>query len=134
MFNTNEAAFLAGYLAAGMTETSDVGTRAMTMSCPKCFKRVQIQDVIIKAPMVQLEHLLELVNQHFEVPGLGSVIKKAHAMARQTYSGDITIHPERHLANLGRTFSNFGQREIDKILWEGRRATWPTRSSAASRS
>ena len=46
-------------------------------------------------------------------------------MARQTYSGDITIHPERHLANLGKTFSNFGQKEIDKILWEGRRATWP---------
>jgi len=84
-----------------------------------------IQDVIIKAPMVQLEHLLELVHQHFDVPGLSSIIKKAHAMARQTYSGDITIHPERHLANLGKTFSNFGQKEIDKILWEGRRATWP---------
>jgi TAG lipase/steryl ester hydrolase/phospholipase A2/LPA acyltransferase len=84
-----------------------------------------IQDVIIKAPMVQLEHLLELVHQHFEVPGLSSIIKKAHAVARQTYSGDITIYPERHLANLGRTFSNFGQSEIDKILWEGRRATWP---------
>jgi predicted acylesterase/phospholipase RssA len=84
-----------------------------------------IQDVIIKAPMVQLEHLLELVHRHFEVPGLSSIIKKAHAVARQTYSGDITIHPERHLANLGRTFSNFGQKEIEKILWEGRRATWP---------
>ena len=84
-----------------------------------------IQDVIIKTPMVQIEHLLELVHSHFQVPGLSSVIKKAHAVARQTYSGDITIYPERHLANLGRTFSNFGQREIDKILWEGRRATWP---------
>jgi len=84
-----------------------------------------IQDVIIKAPMVQVEHLLELVHSHFQVPGLSSVIKKAHAVARQSYSGDITIYPERHLANLGRTFSNFGQKEIDKILWEGRRATWP---------
>jgi predicted acylesterase/phospholipase RssA len=84
-----------------------------------------IQDVIVKAPMVQLEHMLELVHNHFKVPGLSSIIKKAHAMARQTYSGDITIYPERHLANLGRTFSNFGHMEIDRILWEGRRATWP---------
>jgi TAG lipase/steryl ester hydrolase/phospholipase A2/LPA acyltransferase len=84
-----------------------------------------IQDVIVKTPMVQIEHLLELVNRHFEIPGLSSVIKKAHAVASQTYSGDITIHPERHLANLGKTFSNFGRREIDNILWEGRRATWP---------
>jgi predicted acylesterase/phospholipase RssA len=84
-----------------------------------------IQDVIVKTPMVQVEHLLELVNRHFDIPGLSSVIKKAHAVARQTYSGDITIYPERHLANLGKTFSNFGRHEIDRILWEGRRATWP---------
>ena len=84
-----------------------------------------IQDVMIKAPMVQVEHLLELVQQHFDIPGLNSVIKKAHAMARQTYSGDITIHPERRLMNLRKTFTNFGAAEIEKILWEGRRATWP---------
>ena len=84
-----------------------------------------IQDVAIKGPMVQIEHFLELVHQHFELPGLSSIIKKAHAMARQTYSGDITIYPERHLMNLGKTFSNFGPVEIEKIFQEGRRATWP---------
>jgi len=84
-----------------------------------------IQDVAIKGPMVQIEHFLELVHQHFELPGLGSIIKKAHAVARQTYSGDITIYPDRHLANLGKTFSNFGPKEIEKIFQEGRRATWP---------
>lgn len=84
-----------------------------------------IQDVVIKGPMVQLEHFLELVHQHFELPGLGSVVKKAHSIARQTYSGDITIYPEGHLRNLGRTFSNFGPVEIEKIFWEGRRSTWP---------
>jgi predicted acylesterase/phospholipase RssA len=84
-----------------------------------------IQDVVIKGPMLQVEHFLELVHRHFELPGLNSVIKKAHAMARQSYSGDITIHPERHLRNLGKTFSNFGPAEVEKILWEGRRATWP---------
>jgi predicted acylesterase/phospholipase RssA len=84
-----------------------------------------IQDVIIKAPMVQLEHLLELVKQHFDFPGLGSVIKKAHAVARQNYSGDITVYPERNLLSLGRLFNNLGPEEMDALLLEGRRATWP---------
>jgi predicted acylesterase/phospholipase RssA len=84
-----------------------------------------IQDVILKAPMVQIEHFLELVHQHFDVPGLGSVIKKAHAIASQTYSGDITVYPERHLMNLGKMFSNFGPEEVQKMMLEGRRATWP---------
>jgi predicted acylesterase/phospholipase RssA len=84
-----------------------------------------IQDVILKAPMVQIEHFLELVHQHFDVPGLGSVIKKAHAIASQTYSGDITVYPERHLMNLGKMFTNFGPEEVQKMMLEGRRATWP---------
>jgi len=84
-----------------------------------------IQDVVIKAPMVQLEHLLELVQQHFDLPGLGSIIKKAHAMARQTYSGDITIHPERSLLSLSRMFNNLGPRQLETMMMEGRRATWP---------
>jgi predicted acylesterase/phospholipase RssA len=84
-----------------------------------------IQDVVIKAPMVQIEHLLELVQQHFHFPGLTSVIKKAHAVARQTYSGDITIYPERNLANLTRLFYNLGPEDLENMMLEGRRATWP---------
>lgn len=84
-----------------------------------------IQDVVIKAPMVQIEHLLELVQQHFDFPGLGSVIKKAHAVARQTYSGDITIYPDRNLFSLVRLFNNLGPDEMEAMMLEGRRATWP---------
>jgi TAG lipase/steryl ester hydrolase/phospholipase A2/LPA acyltransferase len=84
-----------------------------------------IQDVILKAPMVQIEHFLELVHQHFDVPGLGSMIKKAHAIASQTYSGDITVYPEQHLMNLGKMFTNFGPEQMEKMMLEGRRATWP---------
>jgi predicted acylesterase/phospholipase RssA len=84
-----------------------------------------IQDVVIKAPMVQIEHLLELVQQHFDFPGLGSVIKKAHAVARQTYSGDITIYPDRNLFSLIRLFNNLGPEEMEAMMLEGRRATWP---------
>ncbi|MBT8048488.1 MAG: DUF3336 domain-containing protein [Xanthomonadales bacterium] len=84
-----------------------------------------IQDVILKAPMVQVEHFLELVHQHFDVPGVGSMIKKAHAVASQTYSGDITVYPEKHLMNIGKMFTNFGPSEVKKMIMEGRRATWP---------
>lgn len=84
-----------------------------------------IQDVIIKAPMVQIEHLLELVQQHFEIPGLGSIIKKAHAVARQNYSGDITIYPEKGLTRLSRIFTDVGPKQMEELMQEGRRATWP---------
>jgi TAG lipase/steryl ester hydrolase/phospholipase A2/LPA acyltransferase len=84
-----------------------------------------LQDVIIKTPMVQIEHLLELVQQHFEIPGLGSIIKKAHAVARQTYSGDITVYPERNLLSLARMFNNLGPKQMELMMLEGRRATWP---------
>ncbi len=84
-----------------------------------------IQDVILKAPMVQIEHLLELVQQHFNLPGIGAMIKKAHAVASQTYSGDITVYPEKHVVNLGRMFTNFGPEEVAQMVFEGRRATWP---------
>ncbi|NNK38657.1 MAG: DUF3336 domain-containing protein [Xanthomonadales bacterium] len=84
-----------------------------------------IQDVIIKAPMVQIEHLLELVKTHFNIPGLDSVIKKAHAVASQTYSGDITIYPERNLLSVTRMFNNLGPEQMEAMMLEGRRATWP---------
>ena len=84
-----------------------------------------IQDIIVKAPMVQIEHFLELVHQHFDVPALGSIIKKAHAVVSQTYSGDITIYPERHLANVARMFTNPDPDQFAKLMLEGRRATWP---------
>ena len=68
---------------------------------------------------------MELVHQHFDVPGLGSVIKKAHAIASQTYSGDITVYPDNNLMKLSRMFTNFGPRQVEKMMLEGRRATWP---------
>jgi TAG lipase/steryl ester hydrolase/phospholipase A2/LPA acyltransferase len=84
-----------------------------------------IQDVVIKAPMVQLEHLLELIQQHFNLPGVGNLIKRAHAVARQNYSGDITIFPERSLFNLGRVFHDVGPKQMEAMILAGRRATWP---------
>jgi hypothetical protein len=65
------------------------------------------------------------VQQHFDLPGLGSIIKKAHAMARQTYSGDITIYPERSLLSFTKAFNNLGPTQLEAMMLEGRRATWP---------
>jgi TAG lipase/steryl ester hydrolase/phospholipase A2/LPA acyltransferase len=84
-----------------------------------------IQDLLIKSPMIQIEHLLELVHQHFDLPGLGSVIKKAYAVARQTYSGDITIYPESQVANWGKMFANLEPDQVVEFMQAGRRATWP---------
>ena len=84
-----------------------------------------LQDVVIKAPMVQIEHLLELVQQHFKLPGVGNLIKRAHAVARQKYSGDINIFPEKSLFNIGRVFHDVGPRQLEGMILAGRRATWP---------
>ena len=46
-------------------------------------------------------------------------------MARQNYSGDITIYPERNLLSIARIFDNLGPDQLEVMLMEGRRATWP---------
>jgi len=84
-----------------------------------------LQDIIIKAPMVQLEHLLELVQLHFNLPGLGTIIKRAHAVARQNYSGDITIFPEKSVFSIGRVFHDVGPKQLEGMILAGRRAAWP---------
>lgn len=84
-----------------------------------------LQEVIIKGPMVQVEHVLDLVRRHFDVPGLGSVIKKAHAIVGQNYSGDITIHPPRSELSMSKLFSNVSTEDAQALMEMGRRATWP---------
>ena len=84
-----------------------------------------LQDMIIKAPMVQIEHILELVQQHFEIPGVGTMLKKAHAMARQNYSGDITIYPDKRVMKLAKMFENLGREDVYDLVLAGRRSTWP---------
>ena len=84
-----------------------------------------IKDVVLKAPMVQVEHFLEMVHQHFEIPGLSSVIKKAYALVSQTYSGDITIYPEQQLMRVSNVLSNLSPEQSKEMMLQGRRSTWP---------
>lgn len=84
-----------------------------------------LQEVVIKGPMVQVEHVLDLVHRHFDVPGLGSIIKKAHAIVGQNYSGDITIYPVRGEFSMSKVFSNMKTDDAKLLIEAGRRATWP---------
>jgi len=84
-----------------------------------------LQEVVVRGPMLQVENILELVNRHFEVPGLGSVLKKAHALVRQTYSGDITLYPDRNDIDVSKVLSNASEAEAKALIEAGRRATWP---------
>lgn len=84
-----------------------------------------LQDVVVRGPMLQVEHILDIANRHFEVPGLTSLVKKAHAIVRQTYSGDITILPFREDIRMGRVFRNATESEARELIEAGRRATWP---------
>ncbi len=59
------------------------------------------------------------------MPGLTSLVKKAHAIVRQTYSGDITILPFREDIRMGRVFRNATESEARELIEAGRRATWP---------
>ncbi len=85
-----------------------------------------LQDLVVKTPMIQVEHMLELVHQHFKLPRLGSLIKKAHAVVRQSYSGDITIYPDRQGVDWSKLFANPEPDQIARLIHEGRRATWPS--------
>jgi len=84
-----------------------------------------IRQLMVSAPMVQVEHFLELARRHFDISPLGMMINKAHAIATQTYSGDVTIFPDRKLADLVKVFSNPTSEEIEAYILAGRRAVWP---------
>jgi predicted acylesterase/phospholipase RssA len=84
-----------------------------------------LQEVVVRGPMVQVEHLLELVNRHFEVPGMGSMLKKAHALVTQVYSGDITILPDRQDIDVSKLLANASEKEARALIEAGRRSTWP---------
>jgi predicted acylesterase/phospholipase RssA len=84
-----------------------------------------LQDVIVKGPMLQVEHVLDLVHRYFDIPGLSSIIKKAHAIVGQTYSGDITIFPARSELSMSKVFANASEADARQLIEAGRRATWP---------
>lgn len=84
-----------------------------------------LRQLMISVPMVQAEHILELARKNFDISPLGALVNKAHAVATQTYSGDVTIYPDRTLADLLKLFSNPTPEDIEAFILAGRRAAWP---------
>ncbi len=84
-----------------------------------------LRQLLIAGPMVQITHVLESAQRHLEIPGLQSVINRAHAISSQTYSGDITIHPESQWRDFTRTLANPKPKVFRRLVMAGRRAAWP---------
>jgi predicted acylesterase/phospholipase RssA len=87
-----------------------------------------LRQLMYSTPMVQIEHALELARRHFDFAPLNALVNKAHAVATQTYSGDVTIYPDRQLSDLLKIFSNPTQDEIQEFILAGRRSAWPKMS------
>ena len=41
------------------------------------------------------------------------------------YIDEISVYPEHHLSNIGKLFSNPNPEQIEKMIFERRKATWP---------
>ena len=84
-----------------------------------------LKQLMISGPIVQVTHILEAAQRHLDVPGLQSVIKHAHAISTQTYSGDVTIYPQSQWRDYVRTLANPKPRLFQRLVMAGRRAVWP---------
>ncbi|MCW8845830.1 MAG: DUF3336 domain-containing protein [Gammaproteobacteria bacterium] len=84
-----------------------------------------LRQLMFSVPMIQVEHVLDLARRHFDFAPLNALVNKAHAVATQTYSGDVTIYPDRNLSDLLKIFSNPTHEEIQDFIMAGRRAAWP---------
>ena len=87
-----------------------------------------LRQLMVSTPMVQVEHALELARRHFDFAPLNALVNKAHAVATQTYSGDVTIFPDRNLGDLLKIFSNPTPEEVQEFIMAGRRSAWPKMS------
>ncbi len=84
-----------------------------------------LRQLMFSVPMIQVEQALELARRHFDFAPLNALVNKAHAVATQTYSGDVTIYPDRNLHDLLKIFSNPSHAEIQAFIVAGRQSAWP---------
>ena len=84
-----------------------------------------LRQTMVVGPMMQVENALEAARRNFNLPGLGTLIRRAHALTAQNYSGDINIYPEHQFADYLKTLANPNKELIDRLVLSGRRAVWP---------
>ena len=82
-------------------------------------------ELIKSTARVNVEHILDRLRQHADSPALSLALDKAHAVATQTYSGDITIFPARQAGNILQTFADPTPEQVASFVTDGERATWP---------
>jgi predicted acylesterase/phospholipase RssA len=82
-------------------------------------------ELIKSTARVNVEHILDRLRQHTDSPALSLALDKAHAVATQTYSGDITIFPARQAGNILQTFVDPTPEHVASFVADGERATWP---------
>ena len=82
-------------------------------------------ELIKSTARVNVEHILDRLRQHTDSPALSLMLDKAHAVATQTYSGDITIVPSRQTGNILQTFADPTPKQVANFVADGERATWP---------
>jgi len=74
---------------------------------------------------VQVAYGLSLARQATSNSRLATPFELAYSLAQQRYSGDIDIYPRVRLGAFARLFSNLDQTQLDALIAEGERATWP---------
>ena len=82
-------------------------------------------ELIKSTARVNVEHILDRLRKHTDSPALSLALDKAHAVATQTYSGDITIFPSRQVGNFLQTFADPTAEHVASFVADGERATWP---------
>ncbi len=59
------------------------------------------------------------------IPAANNLVRMIAALARQTYTGDITILPPSRLAHPQKLMSHKSEEEMMELIEAGERATWP---------
>jgi predicted acylesterase/phospholipase RssA len=84
-----------------------------------------ILELLKSTARVNVEHILDRLRRHTDSPALSLALDKAHSIATQTYSGDITIYPSRQVGNILQTFADPTPEHVASFVADGERATWP---------
>src|SRR5699024_3476187 len=57
--------------------------------------------------------------------GAAHLANRVNQVLQQRYTGDITLYPRQTLAKLSRAFSNLSPNQLQTMIREGERTTWP---------
>ncbi len=82
-------------------------------------------EMVKSTARVNVEHILDRLRHHTESPALSMMLDKAHSVAAQSYSGDITVFPSRQPSNIIKAFVDPTAAHVSDFVADGQRAAWP---------